>query len=76
MMIKLIDIVREHRNHLHWFTIDEDGLMYVSDEKPVTYEQTWIPVTANETFVLIGYYDYPVSDFTKCIVDLRTIKIK
>ena len=82
--MKLIEAVQMTKKYkLHWLTIDKNGCLYAflyqpSPNKTIEewhrggdsdYNYDW-----DEIYQLTNH-EYPVKDWTKCIVDVRTLTL-
>ncbi len=84
--MKLIDAVNKAKAlKLPWLTIGDDGSMYAFKYKPkndLRDAKEWHLLGVNDwdysedEVEELDWHEYEVRDWTKCIVDVRTLKLK
>ena len=83
--MKLIDAIRECRRlGLTWLTIDKNGYMCCFKFLPSTtkrhntdeWHSLYLDCNYNDTNVkLLDDHEYPVKDWTKCIINVNEIRV-
>ncbi len=83
--MKLIDAVNKAKaSELTWLTIDDDGSMYAFKYEPKSYlraEKEWHLYDddwdySEDEVEELDRHEYEVRDWTKCVIDVRTLKLE